>query len=176
MREHARQSDARESAPRSANGSGTDLSVGQKPLVTEVPGQSFGIVKARSCKDNRGWRFASNQILVAAGLQDIISSLSMKNPFPSSPLGHEIAHFWTRGAGPAANFLSEGWAVYARAEFGAEARQRLVENSRLPVLPGFRWESKMKATAGRLIPKRPGCSACWRMPWAAIALTLNKGD
>jgi hypothetical protein len=89
-----------------------------------LPGDYFGVVQARSWKDNPGWRFASNQIVVAAAKPGVIS---MKAPVSAAPMGHEIAHFWTIGAtGPAANFLREGWAVWAEKlilenEFGPEA-------------------------------------------------------
>jgi len=44
-------------------------------------------------------------------------------------LGHEIGHIWTNGAGPAANFLREGWARYVESlvlehEFGLETERR----------------------------------------------------
>jgi aminopeptidase N len=57
----------------------------------------------------------------------------MKDPVPTALLGHEIAHFWTLGAaGPAANFLSEGWAVWAESavlesRFGAETAKKFWE-------------------------------------------------
>ena len=87
-----------------------------------LPAGYMGIVQARSWKDNPGWRFNSNQIVVAGNTPGIVS---IKDFLPSAPLGHEIAHFWTQGAGPAASFLSEGWAVWAESqilenEFGHE--------------------------------------------------------
>jgi len=89
-----------------------------------LPGGYRAVVQANSWSDNPGWRFASNQAVVAARTPGV---LSMASPIPSAALGHEIAHFWTEGAtGPARNFLSEGWAVWAESaivgdEFGAEA-------------------------------------------------------
>jgi aminopeptidase N len=60
---------------------------------------------------------------VAAGWPRVMSS---KGNRPRAYLGHEISHLWTHGAGPAANFLNEGWATYAESlilekEFGPEA-------------------------------------------------------
>jgi aminopeptidase N len=81
----------------------------------------FGIVEARSMSGN-GWRFASNQVVVAAGWPRILST---KDGMPRAFLGHEIGHMWTAGSGPAGNFLREGWATYVESvvvelEFGAE--------------------------------------------------------
>jgi hypothetical protein len=81
----------------------------------------FGIVQARSIQGN-GWRFASNQVVVAAGWP---RTFSTKDGFPRAFLGHEIGHLWTNGSGKAANFLDEGWATYVESivlahEFGAE--------------------------------------------------------
>jgi hypothetical protein len=89
-----------------------------------IPGKALAIVEARSFKDNPGWRFASNQIIVAAGHPAVVS---MGNPVPMAPLAHEIAHLWTDGGnGPAMSFLTEGWATYVeslvvRKQFGEEA-------------------------------------------------------
>jgi hypothetical protein len=89
-------------------------------------GGYFAVVQARSWKDNPGFRFASNQAVVSALNPGV---LSMGEPVLIAPLGHEIAHFWTEAAtGPARNFLSEGWAVWAESaiiknEFGAKAEQ-----------------------------------------------------
>jgi hypothetical protein len=89
-----------------------------------IPGRTLAIVEARSFKDNPGWRFASNQIIVAAGHPPVIS---MGAPLPMAPLAHEIAHLWTDGAnGPAMNFLTEGWATYVESlvvarQFGEDA-------------------------------------------------------
>jgi len=82
----------------------------------------FGVVEARS-KEGNGWHFAANQIVVAAGWPQVFS---IRGNRPHASLGHEIAHLWTDGAGPAANFLREGWATYAETftlekEYGAAA-------------------------------------------------------
>jgi hypothetical protein len=87
-----------------------------------LPDRYFAVVEARSIKGGNAWRFASNQIVVAAGLPRMVS---YKMYLPGAPLGHEIGHFWTHGAGPAATFLQEGWAVYVESlilgkEFGEE--------------------------------------------------------
>jgi hypothetical protein len=84
-------------------------------------GGYFGVVEARSDEGN-GWHFQSNQVVVAAGWPRIVSS---KDNRPRAFLGHEVSHLWTRGAGPAANFLQEGWATYAESlilekEFGSD--------------------------------------------------------
>ncbi len=92
-----------------------------------LPGNRFAIVEARTYKENAGWRFASNQTIIAAGNA---AAAAVEAPVPMAPLAHEIAHFWTDGAdGPAMNFLTEGWAVYAeglviRTKFGQEAARR----------------------------------------------------
>jgi hypothetical protein len=89
-----------------------------------LPGNYFGVVQARSFREDPGWRFASNQIVVAAAKPGVIS---MKGPYPKAGFGHEIAHSWTIGAtGPAVSFLREGWAVWAERlilenEFGPES-------------------------------------------------------
>lgn len=49
-----------------------------------LPGDYFGVVQARSWRDNPGWRFASNQIVVAAAKPGMIS---MKTPIPVAPMG-----------------------------------------------------------------------------------------
>jgi len=69
----------------------------------------FGVVEARS-KEGNGWHFQSNQIVVAAGWPRVFS---VNGNRPHASLGHEIAHLWTNGSGPAAHFLQEGWATYA---------------------------------------------------------------
>jgi hypothetical protein len=105
-----------------------------------LPGGYFGVAQARSWSDNPGWRFASNQVVVAAGVPGVVS---MKSPFPNAGLGHEIAHFWTQGAtGPAANFLREGWAVWAESiilesEFGPESIQDFWKQRAAMYFAGF---------------------------------------
>ncbi|HEY4358493.1 MAG TPA: hypothetical protein VGN16_22285 [Acidobacteriaceae bacterium] len=92
-------------------------------LLTErfgVPkGGYLGVVESRS-KSGNGWQFAANQIVVGTGWPRLLASKAMP---PRAYLGHEISHLWTHGAGPAANFLQEGWATYAESlilqqEFG----------------------------------------------------------
>src|SRR5579872_515390 len=134
----------------------------------------FGIVQARSWKGNPGWRFGSNQIFVAASRP---GAVSMKKPVPGAFLGHEIAPFWTEGAtGPAASFLTEGWAVWAESlilenEFGRRrsgssgtierpsisshmtAKRACLRTRTMPVLP---------------VSKAHGCFTCWKTPSAAM--------
>jgi aminopeptidase N len=48
--------------------------------------------------------------------------------FPRAAFGHEVAHLWTQGEGPATNFLQEGWAGFVetalvRARLGEQARR-----------------------------------------------------
>jgi aminopeptidase N len=48
---------------------------------------------------------------------------------PSAPFAHETAHAWTKGSGPGANFIREGWATFCEAlvlrdRFGPEVEQR----------------------------------------------------
>jgi hypothetical protein len=68
----------------------------------------FGVVQDQSIAGN-GWLFASNQVVVAGGWPRVFSR---SEGFPRAFFGHEIGHLWTNGAGPAANFLGEGWATY----------------------------------------------------------------
>src|SRR5262249_790846 len=89
----------------------------------ELRSAYVAIVQARSWTDNPGWRFTSNQAVVAANTPGL---LSMKSPISAASFGHEIAHLSTIGAtGPAQTFLSEGWAVWAESaiienHFGAD--------------------------------------------------------
>jgi hypothetical protein len=84
------------------------------------PGNGYvAVVELRLGKDNY---FTSNQAIFAEGPSGL---LSVKENNPSATLGHEIGHFWTQGAGPAANFLREGWATYVESlvleqEFGRD--------------------------------------------------------
>lgn len=73
-------------------------------------GSYLGIVEARSLMGG-GWLFESNEIVVAAGWPRVMFARDTSHP--RAYLGHEISHMWTRGSGPAANFLQEGWATYA---------------------------------------------------------------
>ena len=68
----------------------------------------ISIVQLRADQGNY-WHFNSNQAVFAAGSPGFVS---VKDKNPGANLGHEIGHFWTRGSGPAANFLREGWATY----------------------------------------------------------------
>jgi hypothetical protein len=84
------------------------------------PGNGYvAVVQLRAGQDNY---FTSNQAIFAAGSSGF---LAVKENNPGATLGHEIAHFWTQGTGPAANFLREGWAKYVESlvleqEFGPE--------------------------------------------------------
>src|SRR5262249_35364692 len=65
--------------------------------------------------------FHSNQGVFAAATDTVLPD--QKNA--SAILGHEIAHAWTEGSGPAATFLREGWATYGESlvfehDFGPE--------------------------------------------------------
>jgi hypothetical protein len=68
----------------------------------------LGIVQDRSGGGN-GWKNRSNNTIISAakGSYLIVNGLR-----PRAIFGHEIAHGWTTPSGPAANFLSEGWATY----------------------------------------------------------------
>lgn len=98
----------------------------------EPGGGYLAIVQLRGYPTN-GWRFNSNQGVFAEGSPGYFS---LKDP-PSAHLGHEIGHLWTQGAGPAANFLREGWATYVESlvleqEYGADtARLFWKEQARL---------------------------------------------
>jgi hypothetical protein len=86
----------------------------------EPGGGYLAIVQLRA-DSQKGWHFNSNQGVFAGGSS---ARLSEKDD-PQAHLGHEIGHLWTQGAGPAANFLREGWATYVESlvlqnEFGAE--------------------------------------------------------
>jgi aminopeptidase N len=53
--------------------------------------------------------------------------------FPSAAFAHETAHAWTKGAGPGANFIREGWATFCEAlvlrnRFGSEVERRFWDN------------------------------------------------
>lgn len=86
-----------------------------------APGpEYFAIVQSRS-KNGKSFQFASNQIIVAAASP---LTVSRQGNEPQATLGHEIAHWWTEGSGPAANLLREGWATYVESlllerEYGA---------------------------------------------------------
>jgi hypothetical protein len=106
-----------------------------------LPGGYFAVVQARSLDNNSpGWRFASNQAVVAATAP---GALSAKSPFPTSHMGHEIAHLWTDSAtGPAMSFLTEGWAVWAESliqenEFGPQTAEEFWKNLAAIYLPAL---------------------------------------
>jgi hypothetical protein len=90
-----------------------------------LPANEFSVVQARSWTDNRGWRFASNSIVVGSAA---LGPMSTSTPVQTAPLGHEISHLWNLGiTGPFAGFLQEGWAVWSEGiildhEFGEETR------------------------------------------------------
>ena len=65
--------------------------------------------------------FHSNQASFAAATYPLLPG----REDAVATLGHEIAHAWTEGSGPAATFLREGWARYAESlvfehDFGTE--------------------------------------------------------
>lgn len=68
----------------------------------------LGIVQDRSGGGN-GWKNRSNNTIISAAKG---SYLIVNGPRPRAIFGHEVAHGWTTPSGPAANFLSEGWATY----------------------------------------------------------------
>ena len=74
-----------------------------------VPRADYFAIAQVESREGDGWMFASNQTVFAAGWP---RSVSRREGFPRAFLGHEIGHLWTNGAGPAVNFLSEGWATY----------------------------------------------------------------
>ena len=88
-------------------------------------GGYLAIVQLRGDPGNY-WHFNSNQAVFAAGSPGYVSRMDNR---PNANLGHEIGHAWTRGMGPAANFLNEGWATYVESlvlqrEFGAAGESR----------------------------------------------------
>jgi hypothetical protein len=91
-----------------------------------VPKLGYFAVAQGRARGGKGWHFASNQTLVAAGSG---GRMIRDDEQVSAGFGHEVAHLWTQGAGPATNFLQEGWATFVetallRARFGEEARRR----------------------------------------------------
>jgi len=68
----------------------------------------LGIVQDRSGGGN-GWKNRSNNTIISAAKG---SYLIVNSQRPRAIFGHEVAHGWTTPSGPAANFLSEGWATY----------------------------------------------------------------
>jgi hypothetical protein len=88
----------------------------------EPGGGYLAIVQLRADPSGDAWHFNSNQAVFATGSP---GSFARKEAGPKAGLGHEIGHLWTNGAGPAANFLREGWATYTESlvleqEFGAD--------------------------------------------------------
>lgn len=92
---------------------------------------------------------------------------------PRADLGHEISHLWTHGAGPAANFLNEGWATYAESlilekEFRPEVVKAFWKYRADDYLRQFDGKASLledENNRGVAYPK--GCSTCWRTLWAA---------
>ena len=82
---------------------------------------SFAVAQGRA-RGSTGWRFASNQTMVAGARAAMIDG----GDTPTASFAHEVAHLWTQGAGPAANFVREGWAIFVetallRARLGEDA-------------------------------------------------------
>lgn len=72
----------------------------------EPAGGYTAIVQLRG---NPAHSFHSNQASFAAATYPLLPDRESATAI----LGHEIAHAWTEGSGPAAAFLREGWARYA---------------------------------------------------------------
>jgi hypothetical protein len=89
----------------------------------------FSVVQDRSSGGN-GWKNRSNNSIIAAKSG---SYLIQNGANPRAVFGHEVAHAWTTPVGPAANFLSEGWATYAESRilskiYGKESKTRFFES------------------------------------------------
>lgn len=94
-------------------------------LFGEPASGDIAIVQLRG-DPGQYWHFNSNQAVFAAGSPGYFSTLEGR---PMANLGHEIGHFWTKGTGPAANFLREGWATYVESlvlerEFGPAGERK----------------------------------------------------
>jgi hypothetical protein len=79
-----------------------------------------------------GWHFRSNDLIVGGSER---GPISRGGGLARAWLGHEVAHGWTEPTGPAANLLSEGWAMYAESliladEYGPDAATALWEGFR----------------------------------------------
>jgi hypothetical protein len=72
----------------------------------EPAGGYTAIVQLRG---NPGQSFHSNHASFVAATYPLLPDRENA----TATLGHEIAHAWTEGSGPAATFLREGWARYA---------------------------------------------------------------
>jgi hypothetical protein len=93
-----------------------------------VPKLGYFAVAQGRARGGSGWHFASNQTMVAAGKG---GRLIRGDEEPRAGFAHEVAHLWTQGAGPAANFIREGWAMFVesailRSRFGDDARRRFL--------------------------------------------------
>ena len=93
-----------------------------------VPKLNYFAVAQGRARGASGWHFASNQTLVAASRG---GRMIADGKEPRAAFGHEVAHLWTQGAGPANNFLLEGWATFIEsallhARFGEETRRRFL--------------------------------------------------
>jgi hypothetical protein len=96
-----------------------------------VPKLGYFAVAQGRARDGSAWRFASNQTLVAAARG---ARMIEGGDTPKASFGHELSHLWTQGAGPATNFLQEGWAMFVetallRARLGEEPRRRLMSKA-----------------------------------------------
>ena len=95
----------------------------------EPGGGYLAVVQARA-RAGGGWHFNSNQAIVTGGQGG--GPPFRTSGAPRAFFSHEIAHLWTRGAGPATNFLQEGWARFAeslilRSKFGEQVERRFWE-------------------------------------------------
>jgi hypothetical protein len=91
-----------------------------------APGNGYMAVVQLRGDPGDYWHFSSNQGVFVAGSPGYFA---VQSENPSAQLGHEVGHNWTRGAGPAANFLREGWATYVESlvlerEFGTDVAAR----------------------------------------------------
>lgn len=97
----------------------------------EPQGGYVAVVQGRA-RPGAGWLYLSNGAIVAATQG---GALIQDAPVPRAYFGHEVAHGWTHPTGPAANFLSEGWATFAEAllladQHGPEVEHAFWENQR----------------------------------------------
>lgn len=96
------------------------------------PASSYLAIALTPLRGGGGWNFRSNHLIAGGALPGLIDRAG---PFPRAWLGHEVAHGWTIPSGPAANFLSEGWANYAEslligAKYGPAAEADFWESQR----------------------------------------------
>jgi hypothetical protein len=91
----------------------------------------LALIEGRA-RNDAGWQFMINNAVVS-GPGRAVSSRA--GALPRAWLGHEVAHAWTAPTGPGANFLTEGWAMFAESmlledEYGTSAADAFWESYR----------------------------------------------